>query len=299
MAGLRILPHREANLGSIDWGTWWLRVNNVRIEAGEMLEGWDYATPLSFEVQPSIDEDLFLESTGIASTSDAAVVALVECASTSYRFEDRLNLKELIAGPRKELTIEPPLGTMADKVTMSLVVVLVNHLQALPADVASQPGARLAGSPRQQLRLEGSAARFPTEAVAFSSLGFPPALWTVQADFAHAEEPFSSAARLLINTDHPRSTSLLDTNGAEHRVLQSALEVDLVRQMLISAQPDREQFRDARRRWPEGSAGAALENLTELFFGKSVHEMLSMQRADNSNFERLLQARLDMFGDEK
>lgn len=299
MAGLRILPHREADPRSIDWGSWWLRVNNVRTEAEEMLEGWDYATPLSFEIQPSIDEDLFLESTGLPTTPDAEIVALVECINTGYRFEDRLGMEELIAGPRKELTIEPPLGTIADKVTMSLVVVLGNNLEGVPDDVATHRGARLASSPRQQLRLEGNAARFPTEAVAFSSLGFPPALWTVQGDFTHAEEPFSSAVRLLINIEHPRSTSLLEASGTEHELMQSALEVDLVRQMLNSAQADRDQFKDAHRAWPEGSAGAALENLTDLFFGKTVHELLSMQRTDSSTFERILQARLDMFGDTK
>jgi len=266
------------------------------MEADEIVEGWDYATPLSFEVLPAIDEELFLTSTGLPSVADAEVVAIVECSSTGYRFHDRIGLEALSTGPRKELSVEPPLGTLADKVSLSLVVVLARTLGDVPTDVASQRGARLAASQRRQLRLEGTAARFPTEAVPFSSMRFPEALWAVECDLSQPEEPFSSCVRLFINTEHPRSDSLLEPASSEHQLIQSALETDLVRQLLAAAQQEAEHFRDARRQWPDGSAGAALESLADVFFGKSVDELLNLQRTDRPTFERTVQARMGLFG---
>jgi len=102
----------------------------------------------------------------------------------------------------------------------------------------------------------------------------------------------------LINTEHPRADAVLDPSAVEHRLIQSALETDVVRQLFRAASVEGDQFR-ARRAWHEGSAGAALENLAALYFGKSVHDLTTTLNVDPPQFERLLQARMDFFGGER
>lgn len=296
MANVKVLPHRIADPAAVDWGTWWLRVNGDRRPSEQLLDGWDYSTPLTFEVQASIDAVDFLESTGLDELADCEIVALVECPTTGYRFEARRSLADLANAADKLLVVEPPLGTLAVKVLLSQFIVLSRSITPSADDVAWQRGARLASGPSRSVTLEGSAARFPTEAVAFSTLRFPEALWSLQSSWLDAEDAFTASIRLFVNTEHPRAEALLDTAHPEHGLVHSALELDIVRQLLVRAQADREQFRDSQRPWPEGSTGAALENLTDLFFGTAVYEMLTLQRTDPETFERMLQARLDLFG---
>lgn len=296
MANVRVFPHRIADGSSVNWGTWWLRLNGERRPAEELVNGWDYSTPLAFEIQPSVEDHGFLKSTGVEQLADCEMVAIAECPSTGHRFVSRRSLAELASGSEQLLVVEPPLGTIAQGVVLSQQIVLSRSVTPSADDIAWQRGARLAIGPRQRVTLEGSAARFPTEAVPFSSLRFPEALWTLRSNWTDPEEALTSVVRLFINTEHPRSDALLEAGHPEHALLHSALEVDIVRQMLVGAQVDPTQFRDPQRGWPDGSAGATLENLTQLFFGKPVHEMLTLQRTDPPAFEMLLQARMNMFG---
>lgn len=296
MAGMRILPHREADPAAVHWGPWWIHLNGSRELADEMVTGWDYSTPISFELQPSADEELFLESTGLNSLRQCDVVAICECVTTGYRFEARRSLADLIISADKILAIEPPLGTLAHKVTLFATIVLAQSAPASVDDIASSRGARLAASSRHNVSLEGAGARFPTEAVNFSSLGFPSALWSLHCDFSDAEEPFTSSVRLLINTEHARSDALLDPTHTDHRLLSSALEVDIVRRLVRAAAREDVQFR-GKQSWHEGSTGAALENLADLYFGRTLHELITLRRADPDAYERTLQARMNLFGD--
>lgn len=291
----RILPHREADPSSVHWGPWWLHLNSNRVLADQLITGWDYSTPMAFELQPSVDEDLFLESTGLASLHECEIVAICECATTGYRFEARRSLADLTIGADKVLSVEPPLGTLAHKVSLSASIVLAHSTLQDADDIACRRGARLAGSSRHNVTLEGSGARFPTEAVRFSTLGFPNALWSLNCDFHDAEEPLTSSVRLMINTEHPRSDALLDPSHPEHRLLSSALEVDIVRRMVRAAAVEEAQFR-GNRPWPEGSTGEALENMSELYFGKTIHELVTLRRVDPEAYERTLQARMNFFG---
>lgn len=298
MAQARILPHREADPESVEWGSWWVHINGDRQVAGPIIDGWDYSTPASFELQPSVVEDLFLTSTGQPSLWNCDVVALVECPSTGYRFSGRRSLAELATGSEKLVVVEPPLGSIAEKVILSAQIVVARDSTPPADDVAHRRGAKLLGSARHALQLEGSGARFPTDAVPFSQMRYPAALWTVHADFADPEEPFNAAVRLFINTEHPRAQALVDTTHPEHELLSSALETDLVRQLLRAAAEQQERF-ERPQSWPEGSVGAALESMSGLFFGDSLSKLIAMQRMDPPAFDRLLHSRMNLFGGRK
>lgn len=295
MVHLRMLPHREADPDSITWGQWWLRTDGDRRPADVIVDGWDYASQLVVEIQPSVDEDAFLESTGLPNLACCDVVAMLECPATAYRVIDRHSLESLVTSVDRVLSIAPPLGSISGRISLSCHVVLRDHLEDMPPDVARRPGARIASSPRTHLSLEGDGARFPTEAASFAAMGYDGALWSLTTDLSDPEEPFSSSTRLFINTDHTSADALIETKDSAHPFIASALEIDIVRQLVNEAARNRAVF-EGGREWPEGSSGAALETLSHGFFNRPFSDVLSLHAQDQSNFERMLQARLSAFG---
>ncbi|WP_143008191.1 hypothetical protein [Tessaracoccus oleiagri] len=289
-----MLPHLEAATDSIEWGSWWVSTQGSRSIAEGNVQNWDYSTAITFELQPAVDKDVFLESTGLDDLDLCEIVAIAECAATGYRHATRHNLAEMFSSSEKVLAIEPSPSTLAQSVRLMAHVVLARNLDRVPNNVASRRGARLAQSTPITLQLEGDGSRFPTEAVSFRSLGLDEALWSLRYDLSQPEEMFTTAVRLFINTDHPRAEQLLDGSHPEATLIKSALETDIVRQLLAGAAEFSDLF--IRRDWPEASTGETLESLAESFFGHSLEELLRRRSLDLIEFERLLQARTDMFG---
>lgn len=297
MTKLRILPHREISVDAIQWGSWWVRINGKRLPVEKRIDGWDYATRLVLELQPSIDPKLVLESTGLASLTDIDLVLLCECTSTGRRFMASSRLDRLMSDPSNIVILEPPPDEIAKSVKLSAHLVLNRTIpDSTDPDTAQRRGSRLAHFPSQTVWLEGESPRFPTAAVPFSDLSMEGALWDLSISFNDLDEPFASGVRLLINTEHPSAEILLDAERPDWPLAQSALKVDIARQLFIHVS----QEESLNRRldppsWPEGSVGASLASMAEVFLGSDLASSIEMVRADTRRFERRLQERLDLF----
>lgn len=295
MASIQILPHRTAAASSVQWGTWWVQVGEVgRKPADELVSNWDYATPITFQVQPSVDESDFLSSSGLPGLQVCDVVATVECPTTGRRFMAKQNLATLAGTNEKVVQVSPPPSELAGVVKLRAHIVLGENISASGDRVATRRGSRLATLDPTMVSLEGSGARFPTEAVSFASLGLEGALWTLRLDATEPDEPFTSVVRLFINTDHPASGALIDRHDVSGPLLVSALETDVVRQLFSEVQSMREVFAH-RPAWSEGSLGEALENLSLTFFDRPLMEMSALLESDRPAFERILQDRSRLF----
>lgn len=295
MVRMRLMPHQEADPDSVEWGQWWVSTGGERSAADAIVEGWDYSTPLVLEIQPSVDEDAFLDSTGLPSLDTCEIVAMLECPSTGLRHMSRRSLATTLQSPDRVLRLEPPLGSLAQRVALSCHIVLARNLSGTTGRTAHLAGSRIAESPTTTLVLEGDVSRFPTESVSFKAMGYDSALWTLRHDLSEPDEPFASAVRLFINSDHPSSDALVDSNHTSHKLLQSALEVDVVRQLVWAAAQQRDDFQQSTT-WSEGSTGAALETLAASHFQRSLDDLISLTQQDQSAFERLLQSRLNAYG---
>lgn len=296
MTSVKLLPHREANASSVEWGPWWVSIGGgPRSQADAIVESWDYATSLNLQLQPAIHEDAFLGSTGLPTLALCDVVALVECPSTGYRLTAAHNLYSLMSTEDMVLELRPDPQRIAQSIKLSAHVVLAKDFDMATHDAAARKGSRLASARPTTLSIEGSGARFPTEAISFNAMGYDDGLWSLQHDLSDGEDLFGSAVRLFINSDHPAAGHLLDGGGAEQTLIQSALETDTVRQLIAGAASQQHGTFVEGAEWTEGSVGHALESVSELFFSRSLHEMIRLYDQDRIAFERLLQSRTRMF----
>lgn len=294
MTKVRILPHRTAASDAVHWGAWWVRMGGKRLPVEDRLKGWDYATAVTFELQPTVDLELLMASTGIQDPSAFELLALLDCPATNQRFIARRMVEQTEDDESNILALEPPPGEIADVVRLSAHVVLARSLPESTDGAATRVGSRLGQTHVHTLRLEGEASRFPTEAVAFSAIGLESAAWTMQCKFTDLDDSFLGGVRLLVNTEHPASELLLDSEAVEARAAQSMLRMDVARQLLLHVALDPNLIVDTRREWPEGSVRYVLETMTDLFLGMNLATTLEFARGDLVGFERRLQDRFEL-----
>ena len=93
-------------------------------------------------------------------------------------------------------------------------------------------GARLASSPTTRIYLEGSASRFPTEAISFSAAHMEEAAWSVRTRFDDLRESFAGSVRLLLNSDHPIGAGLASMDETIYGAAGSFLRLDIIRALI-------------------------------------------------------------------
>lgn len=293
MSKLRLHPHRTAADGAVEFGSWWVWLNGQRMLAEDRLKGWDYEAETRFEIQPSFDESLLVESTGIHDLSALSIVGLVDCAATGQRFASRISLAELLASEDRSLFIELPSGEVAEQVRLSAHLVLTSAPEASNG-AATRPGSRLAESPAMTVRLEGDGARFPTEEVSFKALQIEEALWALRCDFSDLEDSFLGSVRLLINSDHEASSLLLDDSLAGSAVAQSVLRFDVARQLFMHVAIDPHFVVPHHHEYVAGSVGHALASMATLYMNSDLATVVQSARTKLSDFERRLQAGFEL-----
>jgi len=292
MARARFMPHRTADSSAVTWGGWWIRLNGQRRPVEDTLPGWDYASELTVELQPSIDWSTVAEQTGVGDPAGVDVVILLDCPATGMRFTSAQPVATLLSSDSNVMVLEPPSTQLADAVRLSAHLAVNRSTIDAESGAVVRIGSRLAWSDPRTVRLEGENPRFPTEAVSFSQLGLEDALWTLQVRFTDLQESFLGGVRLLVNTDHPSSAALLDTDHSHWSVLQPVLKMDIARQLLLHV--SFEAFDLTDQNWPEESVRDVLEHLTDLYFGSDLATTAQLVRSDHQRFERRLQSRFEL-----
>lgn len=264
----------------------------TREELPPFLKGWDYAREQIVGITARVDPESLLQSTGLDALSQIELVAVADCNEAVQRFVTRQRLSE---SNHKEvdLAIRLPAGEVAGSVRLSAHAVLAESRPQSVARVASAKGTRLLESPTVSLRLEGDAGRFPTEAVAFSTLGFDNAPWTLITTYADLGESFAGGVRLLINTEHPVGQVALQ--GESSKLVVDLLRADVMRLLLAVVAGQSEERLD--QEFPEGSVGQVLQSLTTTFFQRGLNSVVQLIVDDPLAFERLLQDRMAPFGE--
>jgi hypothetical protein len=258
----------------------------------DRLKGWDYSSQARFEIQPTVDVAAALRSAGIADSTDVLLVALVDCKATGERFISQTSLAHVEHGESNLLAVEPPAGSIADEVELSAHLVFAGAGEPNAEGRAWRPSSRLASSSTTRLRLEGEGARFPTEGVAFSILGLEDAAWTIQFSPEDLGDSFLGHVRLLLNTEHPAASLLLESEGTLTTSLHSMLTVDVSRQLFASvAHGDFELDPSA---WSQGSVGHTLDSLAQQALSMDLISVVALVRRDPLLFERKLQVGFEL-----
>ena len=190
---------------------------------------------------------------------------------------------------RDHVAIHVPAGSVANDLGLSVHIVLA-ALGPPSADplTARHIGARLASSPTT-IYLEGSASRFPTEAISFSAAHMEEAAWSVRTRFDDLRESFAGSVRLLLNSDHPIGAGLASMDETIYGAAGSFLRLDIIR-ALIGAVAD--HLREAgfdRVPLDEDSVGAVVTELCAQYMGRDFASIAELRRSDPERFERVLQ----------
>lgn len=283
MSKTRFLPYRTVGEGDIGWGGWWFDRDGIRAPLPDLLPGWDYFAADSVGISPEIDGGRVLAATGHDSLELLEAVLVVDCPSMLRRFVARQRLAN-VSQQRVELAVELPPGAVAQKLDLSVYLLLAVDAEPKPR-IATRRGSRLAAGPPRTVLLEGDASRFPTEAVSFTELHYENAPWTINAVFDGLCDSFMGSVRLLINEDHELGRAVLAQPVDAQ--LEARLKLEVLRSLvaLMSAQGlgDETEF-------PPDSVGAVVDSMSRLFLNQPVSNAVHMYERNPLKFDRLLHA---------
>lgn len=283
MSKLRLLPYRSLAATDVSWGGWWFERDGNREPLPDLLTGWDYASNDIVGLSMEIDSSSVLEATGIEQIELIEAVAVADCPAVLRRFvaRERLSSNNI---QRIDLPIEVPQGEAAQRLDLSSFLILAEDTPAKPR-TASRSGSRLWAGPSISVRLEGDAARFPTEAVSFSALHLENAPWTLSAVFDDVSDSFMGSIRLLVNEDHELGRALLSSPVESQ--LEARLKLEIFRSLVALASAQGVSEEDE---FPQDSVAEVIDSMCRLFLNRSLHEAIRMYERNPLKFDRLLYA---------
>ncbi len=284
MSRLKILPHRTAGAECVSWGRWLVETDGSSPKpVDQLLRDWDYRTELAFSIAVEVDVDAVHKATGLSSDDLIGLVGVIDCQSAGRRFCTTLPCHPGL----NQLEVGVPAGTVADEVVLAAHLVLLEARGHKVPGVAYRSGSRLAEGARERLILEGSGARFPTDAASFRALNLPESMWALKTVAESMSSVFNGSTKLLINSDIPESMGLL-VGDVDSR-LQRFLQIDVARHLLQAASSLCLDLQELEGEWEEGSIGSVVENLTTNILHSDLVSMVQMLRDDPQTVEALLQ----------
>lgn len=264
------------------------------------LTTWDSATDLELSRTIIVHADQVRRDCAIS--GELRLVATWWCPATGIG--RLLSAKQILSdSARIEITLNGVVrgADVSEKMTLRTLLVLPSGTRAEQPLSPRRPGSIL-WEDAVDLVLEGSASRFPTESVDFSSLGWPSTSgWFLHWDDTELESPFQRAVRLYINSAHKSvcAAAAGPSSNAENRAIMSAIRFDVARSLLCHGLND-EAFVEDPSRWPSESVGDAIFRMLRLYFPhetpRSVAQMLKNQP---ERFSLYLQSTLAVFEDVK
>ncbi|OBI49794.1 hypothetical protein A5707_16400 [Mycobacterium kyorinense] len=288
MAKLRLLPHRTADSASVTFGDWWIERDAARVALPHLLGGWDYASKEIVGLSLTIDEDLFLESTGLRDLGDVEVLLVGDCKDSQVRVVSRHSLEARAPVCNTAFDLALPAGQLAGSLTLMAIIVLARNLPRTGDRIPYLRGARLISSKATVVALEGEASRFPTEPAAFSRLYLPDAPWTLQITYESLDASFMGGVRLLVNTEHPVGRMLLD--GATAARVSGIAMADVIRLLVASVSDHTEDLESTDHE--EGSVAYVLGNMCEFYLGRELAAAIRLYQTEPLQFDRLLHERI-------
>jgi hypothetical protein len=210
--------------------------DGTEVPLGAEVAHWDFQTTLNLHSAVAIDRKAALQDSDLGTETELAIIVLAR--------SDHTNAHGAVARvlvppqPRYDLAIELQLpghvlGGRLD-LTTQLVAMRPRPLSPL---AARRPGSILWHS-RHRCHLEGSAARFPTDASDFrvTRPSNARAGWHLHVDTTDPQASFMSTTRLTLNTASEGIRRVLAGDSkADVDVLMSALRWDVTRHLVLRA----------------------------------------------------------------
>lgn len=289
MTKFRLFPHRIADPGSVELGSWWIERDGARADLTSPLKGWDYARNETVGLTvKNLDEELFLDSTGLRDISDVELVLLADCKESQSRIAAQHSLDSAsLRDAGFSLTL--PRGTLAGSVSLRALLRLARPLPRKTDRSACIRGARLFISEVTTITLEGDGSRFPTEPAAFSTLNIPNSPWTLQVTCDNLESSFMGSVRLVVNTENAAGRMLLNSATADK--ISPLAMADVIR-LLVAFMADQSAQLNGIE-FHEGSVVEVVDRMCTFFLGSDLRAAIQLYEHDPFQFDRLLHDRVD------
>ncbi len=279
----------------------WYRTDTVPAEAmPEALPDWDQATLVQTRVAVAVD------ARGVAEDCDLAPESRIRVAlhwrsrrGTELRGRGaHLDLACDAGTQSLTLNADVPGSLLAGEIELTVTLTSTAESIATSSLAPNRPGALLWRTSRN-LRLEGSASRFPMEWADFSASPALPdgAAWYLNWDTSDLGDSLTGGVRLYLNRAHPLFSQIAEHTASEdlERAAYESLFFDVGRALITGALRDAEFLREPES-YSDDSIGATVRRLLNLHFpGESFGALADLLKQQPGRFEALLQERLRLF----
>lgn len=298
MARVVALPHMQTT--AVEPGDWLVTIRERTMPVPDLLDGWDYSTPIRLECQLNVDLDGVRSECALEADTTIIATAIFWASSTNRRQVGAMRKVDRSGEFAMEFEVDPTV--VGGKLTLYRQLLLEQGGSSGGPFTATRPGSILWNEDRGHRRtvlLEGDAARFPTEVLDFSAgpVAEPSAPWWLDRDFSDMDASPLASIRLYVNSSHPRIVSLLEDKEDEGtQLVRSVMAWDVGRAMIHGA-IDTDEFVDGWGHFRPGTLGESLEQLVRRVWPTHDARALRGMRADDVGvFESRLQGRLDALG---
>lgn len=291
-AKLRLMPHRTTTNAAVAWGAWTVSFGEEFIVLPSELTKWDFASECTLRATVSLDEQQFLETTGLSSIEDVELVAQVDCPSTYVRITEAIPLKRQDRGTYTiEMRLAP--GQYSSQILLSLHLILARDLETtVDSTVATRRGSRLGNSESMKVQLGSTVSKFPTEALPFTGALPADAPWILNITYSDLDDAFLGAARLFLNTNHPGARVALDESHPSSSIVRSALRVDVARSLILQVASRERSNTELSRKFDPNSIGYVTDALCRTELKGILASVIRLLEHEPSEFEARLQANL-------
>lgn len=263
------------------------------------LPHWDYNVDLKI-VRSLIAQEYEIRSDCLLEPDDS-VAAVVVWRSSGNNVRGRGCVVPIgnSKKPREfTLSADIPGHMLAGDVEISTQIVLAEACAGRNVLAPRFPGSVL-WEDSVRVSLEGTASRFPMEAVDFNAVSWAPynAAWYLAWNSDDLHIPYLRNVRLFINSSHPAVVASVQTAtpSPEQAAIRSAVYYDVGRQLIRGALTN-EELLESSASFAEGSTGRALLRMLSLFFSgtrpTALREMMINRR---EHFDGMLQGTLRLF----
>lgn len=264
-----------------------------------MLPHWDYHTDLLLSRSVTIDLAAVRSDCGLDDTALFRVVALWTSPGTALRAPfafidcppDGSERTVLLEGTIRGLEL-----SVAARIETQLIL---PQSQGSAAPLAPKRAGSILWRDRQEVSVEGSASRFPMEAVDFANvLGVPEdAAFHLAWNPLELHGPYLGSVRLLVNVRHRTVVEAVVQTAPDKAAaaIRSAIYFELGRALVRGALLN-EEFLEDHRRFADGTTGRALSRLfVALFPGDTPLGVRNTMQERPDHFDSVLQSRLRLF----
>lgn len=234
------------------------------MEIGERLEHWDAFTDVELLQVLTVDVDAIREACGLGADSALALSAQWRSDRTRLAAEgEPVELGTLGGCLRAPVGLTVPGASAGGRLELQARLLLRSPGRAPSAISPRRPGALL-WTDRQQLMLEGGAARFPISAADFASMPRFPASgsWALEWSNEELEAPVLGSLRLLVNSGDASLLEALRSGSGDVRagMVRTFVTFDVARSLVHGALGN-ERFVEAPGAYDEGTVGRMLSEL--------------------------------------